>query len=45
MTEAIVIAWLQFVGAVLAGVIVAVVLGSIIFAAIKTDKDAGDIEQ
>ncbi len=44
MTEAIVIAWLQFVGAVVAGVVVAVVLGAVIFAAVQTDKDAGNIE-
>ena len=35
----------QFVGLVIAGLVVAGVLLSIIFAAIKTDEDAGDIEQ
>lgn len=45
LSWSVTVAWLQFGGLVVAGLIVAGVLLSIIFAAIKTDEDAGDIEQ
>ena len=37
--------WLKFGGLVVAGLLVAGVLLAIIFAAVQTDEDAGDIEQ
>lgn len=45
LSWSVTVAWLKFGGLVVAGLIVAGVLLSIIFAAIKTDEDAGDIEQ
>ena len=45
LSWSVTVAWLKFGGLVVAGLLVAGVLLSIIFAAIKTDEDAGDIEQ
>lgn len=45
LSWSVTVEWLKFSGLVVAGLIVAGVLLSIIFAAIKTDEDAGDIEQ
>ena len=45
LSWSVTVEWLKFGGLVVAGLIVAGVLLSIIFAAIKTDEDAGDIEQ
>jgi len=45
LSWSVTVEWLKFGGLVVAGLIVAGVLLSIIFAAIKTDADAGDIEQ
>lgn len=50
LSWSVTVEWLKFgglvvAGLIVAGLIVAGVLLSIIFAAIKTDEDAGDIEQ
>lgn len=45
LSLSVTVEWLKFGGLVVARLIVAGVLLSIIFAAIKTDEDAGDIEQ
>ena len=45
LSWSVTVAWLKFGGLVVAGLLVAGVLLAIIFAAVQTDEDAGDIEQ
>ena len=45
LSWSVTVEWLKFGGLVVAGLIVAGVLLAIIFAAVQTDEDAGDIEQ